>query len=57
MLESPLLNRRRVASGSWPDDVRLSDIEERSTCKHEGCWRGHSLKDPRERCGSLDMAP
>ena len=25
--------------------------------KHEGCWHGHSLKDPRDRCGSLDMAP
>jgi hypothetical protein len=25
--------------------------------KHEGCWRGHSIKDPREHCGSLDMAP
>ena len=24
--------------------------------KHEGCWRGHSLKDPRERCGSMDVA-
>ena len=25
--------------------------------KHEGCWRGHLLKDPRQHCGSLDMAP
>ena len=25
--------------------------------KHEGCWHGHSIKDPRQHCGSLDMAP
>jgi hypothetical protein len=25
--------------------------------KHEGCWHGHLIKDPRQHCGSLDMAP
>jgi hypothetical protein len=22
--------------------------------KHEGCWHGHSIKDPRKHCGSMD---
>jgi hypothetical protein len=25
--------------------------------KHEGCWRGHLIKDLRQHCGSLDVAP
>ena len=25
--------------------------------KHEGCWRGHSIKDPREHCGSIEVDP
>ena len=23
--------------------------------KHEGCWHGHSIKDPLKRCGSMDV--
>ena len=23
--------------------------------KHEGCWRGHSLKNPHQHCGSMDV--
>ena len=23
--------------------------------KHEGCWRGHSLNNPHQHCGSMDV--
>ena len=25
--------------------------------KHESCWHGHLIKDPRKHCGSLDVVP